>query len=250
MRRTALAVALALIVAASASAAPKAVAVQAAYNKALKATILDDGRGLTPSLRPLALKPAGQHPQGAHRLVYPLVQVGELCEACLHGRDGEVLHLDVRELVPPHGRRHGRVRPPANGVRRQDRAVARVLVVVDEHLLAALLLPPRGRHQAGGTPLDLTGEGAGAAADDTELPVRLDAAVHVHAAVAARLRPAHVADLAEHLVDDGGDALRLREAGAGLRVDVDAQLVRLLRIAPPRRPRAELERGEGRRPPH
>jgi len=47
MRRTALAVALALTVAASASAAPKAVAVKAAYNKALKATILVDGRGLT-----------------------------------------------------------------------------------------------------------------------------------------------------------------------------------------------------------
>src|SRR5207302_6929668 len=87
-----------------------------------------------------------------------------------------------------------------------------------------------------------------AAAPDAELPVRLDPAVHVHAAVAARLRPAGVADLVQHLAHDRGHLLRLREPGAGLRVDVDAQLVRLLRIAPPRRPGAELERREVRRP--
>jgi len=49
-------------------------------------------------------------------------------------------------------------------------------------------------------------------------------------------------------VHDRGDALRLGETGAGLRVDVDAQLVRLLGIAATRRPRAELERREVRRP--
>ncbi len=144
--------------------------------------------------------------------------------------------------------RHGCVRTAAHGVRREDRPVARVLVVVDEHLLAALLLPPRGRNEVRRAPLDLARERERAPAHDAELPVRLDAAVDVHAAVAARLRPADVADLVQHLVHDGSDLLRLGEAGAGLRVDVDAQLVRLLRVEPPRRPRAELERGEVRRP--
>ena len=97
-------------------------------------------------------------------------------------------------------------------------------------------------------PLDLARERERAAADDRELPVRLDAAVDVDAAVAARLRPADVADLVEHLVHDRGDLLRLGEAGARLRVDVDAQLVRALRVGASRRPRAELERREVRRP--
>ena len=39
-----------------------------------------------------------------------------------------------------------------------------------------------------------------------------------------------------------------REAGARLRVDVDAQLVRMLDVAPPRRPRMEVDRGEVRGP--
>src|SRR5581483_11202630 len=101
-------------------------------------------------------------------------------------------------------------------------------VVVDEDLLAALLLPPRGRHEVGRATLDLACERERSAADDAELPVRLDAAVDVDAAIAARLRPADEADLAEHLMHDGGCALRLVEARAGLRVDVDAQLVGLL----------------------
>src|SRR5581483_3565145 len=118
----------------------------------------------------------------------------------------------------------------------------------DEDLLAALLLPPRGRDEIGRAPLDLARERERAAAHDAELPVGLDAAVDVDAAVAARLRPAGVADLVEDLAHDHSRPLRLREPSAGLRVDVDAQLVRTLRVAPPRRPRAELERREVRCP--
>jgi len=72
----------------------------------------------------------------------------------------------------------------------------------------------------------------------------------VDAAVAARLRPPDVADLVERLVHDRGDALRLLEARPRLRVDVDAQLVRTLGVAPARRPGAELERRKIRRPDH
>ena len=60
--------------------------------------------------------------------------------------------------------------PRAHRVRRGDRPVARVLVVVDEDLLAALLLPPRGRHELGRAPLDLAREGERAAAHVGELP--------------------------------------------------------------------------------
>src|SRR5438270_351944 len=205
-------------------------------------------RRLAGALGFLPLYPFEQHAQVADRLVDSLVQVAELREARRHRRNREVLSLDVRQLVPGDGRRHSRVGPAAHRVGGENRAVARVLVVVDEHALAALLLPPGRGHELRGTPLDLARECECAAPHDPKLPVRLDPAVHVHAAVAARLRPADVADLVQHLVHDGGDLLRLRERGAGLRVDVDAQLVRLFGIVSPRRPRAELERREIRSP--
>ena len=161
----------------------------------------------------------------------PVVQIAELREARRHRRDREVLHLDVGQLVPAHRRRHRCIRPSAHRVRGEDRAVARVLVVVDEHALAALLLPPRGRDELRRAPLDLARERERAAAHDGELPVRLDAAVDVHAAVAARLRPADVADLVEHLVHDRRRPASPRRTRARLRVDVDAQLVGLLGVA-------------------
>src|SRR5205085_11384491 len=125
--------------------------------------------------------------------------------------------------------RDGRVGAAAHGVRGQDRTIARVLVVVDEDLLAALLLPPGGRHELRRASLDLAREREGAAADDAELPARLDPAVDVDAAIAGGLRPAHVPDLVEHIVHDGRDTLRLREPGPDPRADVDTPLVGLLR---------------------
>ena len=47
-----------------------------------------------------------------------------------------------------HRRGDRRVRPRPHRVRRRDRPVARVLVVVDEHALAALLLPPGSRDES------------------------------------------------------------------------------------------------------
>ena len=82
------------------------------------------------------------------------VAVADLGEAGRHGRDREVLGLDLGELVPRHGRgdRRARLRPHAVG--RGDGAVAGVLVVVDEDALAALLLPPLRGHlgRAGAAP--------------------------------------------------------------------------------------------------
>src|SRR5439155_383010 len=98
----------------------------------------------------------------ADRLVDALVQIAELRKARRHRREVEVLRLDGGELVPRHRRRHGCVGPTAHRIRREDRAVARILVVVDEHALAALLLPPGGRDEPLRAALDLsrTGERA------------------------------------------------------------------------------------------
>ena len=136
----------------------------------------------------------------------------------------------------------------AHGVGRGDRAVAGVLVVVDEHLLAPLLLPPGGRDELGCAPLDLARERERGAADDRELPLRLDPAGDVDAAVARRLRPAGVADLGERLADDRGHGLAVGEVGSRLRVDVDPQLVRMLGVGAPRGPGVEVDHGEVRGP--
>ena len=68
------------------------------------------------------------------------------------------------------------------------------------------------------------------------------------AAVAGRLGPARVADLGERLTHDRGDRLRVAEIRAGLRVDVDAQLVWMLGIGAPRGPRMKVDDREVRGP--
>jgi hypothetical protein len=49
--------------------------------------------------------------------------------------------------------------------------------------------------------------------------------------IARRLRPADEAEPVERLLDDRGNLLRFGEAGARLRVDVDAKLVWVLDVA-------------------
>jgi len=55
----------------------------------------------------------------------------------------------------------------------------------------------------------------------------------MHPAVAARLRPADVADLVERLVYDRSNPLCFLEARARLRVEIDAQLVGAFGVAAP-----------------
>ena len=207
-------------------------------------------RRLADALLLLALDPLEEDAEVVDGVVDARVDVSDRREAGRHRLHREVLGLDVGKLVPGDGRRDGRVGPPAHRVRRRHRAVARVLVVVDEDALAALLLPPRRRHLLRQPPLDLARERERGAPHDRELPVRLDPAEDVDAAVPRGLRPARVADLGEHLADERGDALSVLEGRSRLRVDVDAQLVGMLGVAPSRRPRVEVDDGEVRRPDH
>ena len=116
-------------------------------------------------------------------------------------------------------------------------------------------LPRSSFHHAvvtffGEPPLDLARERERAAPDDGEIPVRLDPAGDVDAAVAGGLRPAGPPHLGERLPHDGGDRLAVLEVGARLRVDVDAQLVGLVDVGAPRRPGVEVDDREVRRPGH
>src|SRR5262249_26838745 len=110
--------------------------------------------------------------------------------------------------------------------------------------LAALLLPPRGRDELRRTSLDLAREREGAATHLAEAPVRLDAARDVDAAVARGLRPPDETQLVERLVHDRRALLRLGQAPARLGVDVDAELVGMLDVAPSGRPGVEVDGGE------
>src|SRR4249920_2391367 len=143
----------------------------------------------------VALDPLEQALERADRIVDRSLHVAELREPRRHRREREVLALDVGQLVPRHRGRHGRVRQRPDRVRARDRAVARVLVVVDEDLLPALLLPPRGGHELGGAPLDLPSERERTPTYDGKRPARLDPHRDVDPTVPRRLRPPDVVEL-------------------------------------------------------
>ena len=75
-------------------------------------------------------------------------------QAVGHRVEAQVARLDVGDLVPGQRAGHARVGRRAHRVGGRDRAVARVLVVVDEHAVA-LLLPPLAGRQLGCAALDL-----------------------------------------------------------------------------------------------
>ena len=176
------------------------------------------------------------------------VPVADLGEPGRHRRHREVLGRDLGELVPRQRCRHRRARLGPDAVGRGDRAVARVLVVVDEDPLAALLLPPLGGHLAGEAALQLASERDRGVADVGERPARLDPHVDVDAAAAGGLREADVAELVEQRPRLAGDPHGVVEVGARLRVEVEAQLVRMVDVVAAHGPRVKRDRPHLRRP--
>ena len=82
----------------------------------------------------------------------------------------------------------------------------------------------------------------------TNVPLRPDPQVDVDAAVAGGLREAHQPELVEQFPGHPGDAGGVAERGAGLRVEVDAQLVGAVDVGAPDRPRVERQRAHLRAP--
>src|SRR5205807_7622994 len=119
--------------------------------------------------------------------------VAALGQACGRGDQRERRRIAAGDLVPLEGHRDPRVacRPHRPG--RGDRAVLRVLVVVEEDPVA-LFLPPLARRQLGRAPPDLAGAGPGRPPYLIEAPAPPEARAPVHAARARRPGPgAHVA---------------------------------------------------------
>ena len=96
--------------------------------------------------------------------------------------------------------------------------------------------------------LELAAERDRGVAHVGERPARLDADVDVHAAAARGLREARVAELLQQRPRLGGDAHRVGEVGARLRVEVEPQLVRVVDVVVAHRPRVERDRPHLRRP--
>src|SRR4051812_41125953 len=130
----------------------------------------------------VALGPFQQRLDREHRVVDAGVKVAELGEPRRHGGDGQLLGVDVVELVPGDRGRHGAAADAADRVGAGDCVIAGILVVVDERLIGlAILAPPGGGGVARGTALNLSGEGEGGPADFGKSPSRLDPDVDVDA---------------------------------------------------------------------
>lgn len=134
------------------------------------------------------------------------------------------------------------------GVGRGDRPVAGGLVEVDEDAFAALLLPPGGGHPVRHPAFQFPSGRDGGSADLGERPAGFDRYEDMDAASAGGLGPA----AQPMVVEDGpqfmGGTDRVGVVRAGLRVEVDAQLVGVVGVGAPYRPGVEGERAEVGRP--
>jgi hypothetical protein len=102
-------------------------------------------------------------------------------EANGHRRQREVVRVAGWHFVPVERRRDARVGRRANGVGAGNRAVFRVLVVIEKDALPLLLPPFAGRHVRH-APFDFAREGQRRTTHIGEGPLRLDPHVDVQAA--------------------------------------------------------------------
>ncbi|CAM5641743.1 hypothetical protein SPURM210S_04074 [Streptomyces purpurascens] len=202
----------------------------------------------------VVLVTAGEVEQGLQRIavvVHVRVHVAEFGEARGHGREVEVLGVRETHLVPAQGRGDGGVRAGPYRVGGGNRAVACRLVVVDEDASAPLLLPPLDGHLVGHAPLQLPADGDGGAPDLGEGPARFDGHEDVQAPSARGLgEAAQSAELVEHRPEFVGGAGGVVVIGAGLRVEVDAEFVRVVDVVAAYRPGVEGEGAELGGPHH
>ena len=146
-------------------------------------------------------------------------------------------------------RRHLRARPGAHAPRAEHRLVRRVLVEVDEDALAALLLPPRGGDEVGPAALELARHGDGRGRAPRRSPSAARGARRRGgrgcrwSSGSRRCRARRGAPSSSR-----GRLADVREVGARLRVEVDAQLVGVLGVGGEVRPHVEAEAAEVDRP--
>ena len=158
--------------------------------------------------------------------------------------------MDPRQFLPGERRRHLGAGAGAHAPCAEHGLVRGVLVEVDEHPGAALFLPPLVGDQVGPRRGERPGDGHGGLPGAERVPARLDADVDVQPAVAGRLDERRDPVVVEESAHLGGRLLDHRERDAGGRVEVDAQLVGVVRVAGPVGPRMESETAEVGGPQH
>src|SRR2546428_5062626 len=99
-----------------------------------------------------------QAAQAPDRLVDAAGRIADLLEPFRDGVHREGLGFTACDFVPRQGRRDPGIGGGANGVGGRDRAVLRILVVVEEDPLP-FFLPPAAGGDVGGTPPDLASQG-------------------------------------------------------------------------------------------
>ena len=167
-----------------------------------------------------------------------------------HGGDGQLVGLHRGDLVPRDRRRHLGADAGPHRPGPEDRLVRSVLVEVDEHPLAPLLLPPRGGEQIGAPPLQLAGQRHRRGPHLVAVPPGLQPHVDVQPLAAAGLRVGDDAELVEQRLDLAGGLPELVEHDARRGVEVDAQLVGVLEVGGLGRPHVEPEAAQVDRPDH
>ena len=120
----------------------------------------------------------------------------------------------------------------ADGVGRAGGAILGVLVVVEEDAVP-LLFPPLGTGDVGPAVFDGARECHGGAAHFGESPLRLDADVDVHTAGTAGFRPAVKAHVGKEGFDFKRNRADVLPGNAGRGIEVNAEFVRVVKIARP-----------------
>src|SRR5688500_1508407 len=169
--------------------------------------------------------------------------VAVLLEPRRHGLQREVGGIALLYLDPSQRRRHARVGTRAYRERRRNRPIFGVLVVVDEDAVP-FLLPPLAGGDRRRAPLDLTRKGDGSPAHLDKGPLTLDADVDMNAARAGGLRPADQIEICQRGADDTRHVLDLAPFHTWHRIEIDAQLVRMIEILGEHRMRMQLDAGE------
>jgi len=108
----------------------------------------------------------------------------------------------------------------------------------------AFLLPPFARSDGWRAPLHLAGERQRRLADLGERPAAVDSHVDVHAARTGRLGKAAQPVLLQHGAGEQRHLADLRPGNAGHRIQVDAQLVRMLQVVGAHRVRIQIDAAE------
>ena len=204
-------------------------------------------RRLSLSLARLTLGKLEGRLERAHVVVDLCAGVAEAPEPLGDGPQRERLGLHARHLVPLQRRRHPRIRHRTDAVRGGDRPIASVLVVVEEDTVT-LFLPPLRRRDVGEAALDLASERERRLPDVGEVPLGADPHVHVDPLLAARLGEAHEAVLLEHVFRGHRHFADVLERHPRHRVEIHAELVRMVDVARSHGPGIDLEASERRRP--